>query len=101
MPAGDAGDRDAALRWAAGARSAREDLLDALGTGAETLAGALSRARQDPLIGRIYLLAVLEALPGARKVATRRELDRLGIDHRMPLAEAPHDQILESFGGAS
>lgn len=90
-----------AYEWAESARVARRDLLDALASGRETLAAALARAQEDPLVGRIYVLAVLEALPGAGKVATRRALDRLGIEYRTPLAEVPADLVLENFGGES
>lgn len=90
--------RVAAHRWAADARAAREALLDDLAAGRETLAGALERSAADPMIGRIELLCVLESLPGAGKVATRRRLEELGIDQRTPLADAEIDVIVGHFG---
>lgn len=90
-----------AYEWAELARATRRDLLEDLAAGRETLSGALDRAQEDPLIGRIYVLVVLEALPGAGKVATRRALDRLGIEHRTPLADVPADVVLANFGGES
>lgn len=104
MPSGEtaAGAEDAARRaahdWAAEAREVRRRLLDDLSAGREHLEGALARAATDPMIGRIQVLCVLEALPAAGKVATRRALDALGIDHRTPLADVSAEQLGEQFG---
>jgi len=92
---------DDALAWAAAARARREELLAGLGSGELSLGEAFDRARVDPLVGRVYLLVALEALPGAGKVATRRTLAGLGIEERTPLAEADAEAVLTAFGGRS
>lgn len=79
----DAGDRPdpdpraAALAWAAGARAHRAELSRDLAAGVASLADVLAPGSGS---GGVMLLFVLESLPGARKVDTRRHLDRLGID---------------------
>jgi hypothetical protein len=73
-------DRDAALRWAARMRDARADLRRSMQTGERSLDEVLTGAAADPLISPVRLLFVLESLPGARKVDTRRHLERSGID---------------------
>lgn len=74
-----------ALGWAASARSARDGLLEDLRAGRTDLRAALALALDDPFVGYVRLLPVLEALPGARKVDTRRRLAELGIDGRTSL----------------
>jgi hypothetical protein len=81
-----------ALEWAHAARVARAAVLDDLAAGLVTLPVILDRCRGDDLVGRIKVLPVLESLPGATKVGTRRVLDQLGIDHTTPLAELTDDQ---------
>jgi hypothetical protein len=58
-----------------------------------------SRTRPD--VGTVHLRAVLEALPGARRVDTRRRLAELGLPERTPLCEledASVETVLEAFG---
>ena len=69
--------RAAALAWAAGARAHRAELSRDLAAGVASLADVLAPGSGS---GGVTLLFVLESLPGARKVDTRRHLDRLGID---------------------
>lgn len=57
-----------------------------MGSGATTLSVVLDDAPTDDLLGRLRLLWVLESLPGARKIDTRRTLGRLGIDGDRALA---------------
>jgi len=91
-------DREAALAWAADARAARSELVDALGTGRMTLDAVLSRAGAEPLVARIKVLTVLEALPGALKVGTRRRLDELSIGHATPIGVIDRHVLIASFG---
>ena len=56
------------------------------------------------MIGRIKLLWVLESLPGAGKVATRRHLASLGLEESIPVGELSDEQrsiISAEFGTAS
>ncbi|MFN7149578.1 MAG: hypothetical protein ACK4V6_08850 [Microthrixaceae bacterium] len=97
---GSAGTRDAALRWAASARSTRQQVRSELATGDTTLAEVLTRATTDPLVGQVKLLWALESLPGARKIDTRRRLAALGIDAAAPLSQLDGDQhvvVLANF----
>ena len=72
--------RGAALDWAEAARSTRRQLHDELADGRVGVGAVLERAEHDELTAAVKLLFVLEALPGARKVDTRRRLAELGID---------------------
>jgi hypothetical protein len=96
--------REAALRWAAAARSTRHQVRSELAAGGTTLAAVLGRATSDPLVGQVKLLWVLESLPGARKIDTRRRLTALGIDAGAPLAQLDGDEravVLSNFDGAN
>lgn len=93
-----------ALAWAESARDARRQLRHDLSTATTTLAEVLERAPQDPFIGRIKLLFVLESLPGARKTDTRRTLARHGVVADAPvgsLSDAERERILGWFGDRS
>lgn len=72
--------RTDALRWAETAREVRHGVRAALRSGAVSLSDVLADASHDDLLGRLRLLWVLESLPGARKIDTRRTLGRLGVD---------------------
>ncbi len=73
-----------ALSWAARSRERREELRVELSSGRRTLGDVLA-ARQDEHDGRVRLLYVLESLPGAGKVATRRRMAQLGLEEATPL----------------
>ncbi len=89
---------DEALVWASEARRSRAELLDDLTSGRVTLSGAFDRAGADDHIGTMRVLSVLEAVPGASKVATRRALADLGVDERAPLASLEAAVLVERFG---
>jgi hypothetical protein len=96
--------RTAALDWAGRARAARHDTREQLRAGATTLTEVLDRALTDELIGEIKLLWVLESLPGARKVDTRRTLGQLGLDEgaRLRTLDATTRQLVEqNFAAAT
>jgi len=96
-------DRQAALDWAAGFRARRSALREALGAGTLTLEGLLSgvaagEAAED---GAVRLLFVLESIPGAGKVATRRRLAELGLPETMLLRDLDAGQrrvVQREFG---
>ena len=95
----DNGPRGRALAWAAHLRGVRSSLREDLGAGTTDLGAVLGR-RGDPAVGAVHLLWVLESLPGARKVPTRRALAAMGIGERTPLAglsDAEVAAVLERF----
>lgn len=71
--------RQAALAKAAEARRARAELKEKLKMGSVTLKELLAQAEGDDIIGKMKVLAVLEALPGVGKVKARRTMDEIGI----------------------
>jgi hypothetical protein len=96
----DTGPRGRALAWAAHLRGVRSSLREDLGAGTTDLGAVLGR-RGDPAVGAVHLLWVLESLPGARQVPTRRALAAMGIGERTPLAglsDAEVAAVLERFG---
>lgn len=93
--------REEALAWAAECRRRRAGLEDALGAGELGLADALGPGvAGDDQLGLVKVLVVLEALPAARKVDTRRRLAELGIDGATPLrdlTDAQRHVLLATF----
>jgi hypothetical protein len=90
---------EAAHRWAEGFRRRRDELRRALGDGSTSLAEVLARA-DDGDDGRVTLLFVLESLPGAGKVTTRRRLAELGLPEQAPLRSLSAEQrrqVLDAF----
>jgi hypothetical protein len=92
-------DRASALAWAAAFRERRAQLRAALNDGSSSLDELFARAAHSD-DGAVKLLFVLESLPGAAKVATRRHLALLGIDDATPLdalTAQERDAILRDF----
>jgi Spy/CpxP family protein refolding chaperone len=71
--------RHAALEKAARARRERAEIKDHLKSGRVTLRELLVRAESDEIVGKMKVLAVLEALPGTGKVKARRLMEHVGI----------------------
>ncbi len=71
--------RKAALEKAAIARRVRAELKDHLKMGSTTLSEVLDKAKDDEIVGKTKVLAVLESLPGVGKVKARRIMDDIGI----------------------
>lgn len=91
--------RGEALVWAESLREVRSEVCASLGECRITLDDVLDR-RTDPRVGAVHLLSVLEALPGARKVDTRRALAKVGLPERVPIASlgaAQVDLVRETF----
>lgn len=82
----DSDERVAALAWAAAFRRRRTGLRADMASGERSLEDVLAAA-DDSDVGLIRLLFVLESLPGAGKVATRRHLARLSLAERLPIRE--------------
>jgi hypothetical protein len=96
-------DRARALEWAAAARVVRHRVRDDLSAGRTTLVEVLQQAHVDPLVGQVKLRWVLESVPGARKVDTRRALGAIGVDEGTRLAAldaATTARLLEVFAPA-
>jgi hypothetical protein len=88
----EAPDYGAAIEWASQMRAAREYVCDGLSSGTITL-GEVMAERSDPRAGQIHLLTVLESLPAARKIDTRRGLAAAGLAMRVPLCDLSEDQV--------
>jgi len=71
--------RQAALEKAAAVRRARAELKDHLKSGRVSLKELLGRADSDETVGKMKVLAALEALPGTGKVKARRLMEQVGI----------------------
>lgn len=85
--------RAAALAWAATTRDRRELVRDDLRAGRVALLDVLAQRTSDSALGAVRLLWVLESVPGARKVDTRRRLSELGIDASTPLASVGDELV--------
>lgn len=93
-------DRSTVLERAAAWRERRDRMCAQLDDGRLTLQDVLAARHDDPPVGEVKLLTVLEALPGARKVATRRMLADLGLGERLRLREIDDElaaRVLETF----
>jgi len=71
--------REEALAKAALARRARAELKEKLKMGSLSLAELLSQSADNDHIGKMKVLAVIEALPGVGKVKARRTMEEIGI----------------------
>ncbi|MDJ0769537.1 MAG: integration host factor, actinobacterial type [Ilumatobacter sp.] len=69
--------RAAALVKAAEARAARADIKARLKMGSMSLSEALDS--DDPNVGKLKVVAMLESLPGVGKVKARRVMEEIGI----------------------
>jgi hypothetical protein len=92
--------RQEALAKAAEARRARAEIKEKLKMGSITLSELLAGAADDDHIGKMKVLAVLEALPGVGKVKARRTMDEIGIaDTRRVrgLGDQQRTKLLDAF----
>ncbi|MEO7428282.1 MAG: integration host factor, actinobacterial type [Acidimicrobiales bacterium] len=92
--------REQALAKAALARRARAELKEKLKMGSITLAELLSQSSTNDHVGKMKVLAVIEALPGVGKVKARRTMEEIGIaDTRRVrgLGEQQRKALLEAF----
>ena len=71
--------REQALAKAAEARRVRAELKEKLKMGSVTLSALLVQAETDDHVGKMKVLAVIEALPGVGKVKARRTMEEIGI----------------------
>lgn len=71
--------RAAALEKAAAARRSRADLKVRLKSNGTSLREVLDNGQTDEAVGKMKVLAVLEAMPGVGKVKAQRLMDKLEI----------------------
>ena len=71
--------RAAALEKAAAARRARAALKVRLKTSGTSLADVLSDGEKDDVVGKMKVVAVLEAMPGVGKVKAQKIMESLDI----------------------
>lgn len=93
--------REQALAKAAEARRVRAELKEKLKMGSVSLSALLVQAESDDHVGKMKVLAVIEALPGVGKVKARRTMEEIGIaDTRRVrgLGEQQKKALLEVFG---
>lgn len=91
--------REQALAKAAEARRARAELKEKLKMGSITLSELLQQTDDDH-VGKMKVLAVIEALPGVGKVKARRTMEAIGIaDTRRVrgLGEQQRKALLDAF----
>lgn len=79
LPPLTAEQRAAALLKAAAARRARAELKVRLKSSGTSLADVLRAGDTDDAIGKMKVVAVLEAMPGVGKVRAQRIMERLEI----------------------
>ena len=92
--------RQQALAKAAEARRARAEIKEKLKMGSMTLSELLAGSGDSDHIGKMKVLAVIEALPGVGKVKARRTMDEIGIaDTRRVrgLGDQQRTKLLEVF----
>jgi hypothetical protein len=71
--------RAAALEEAAAARKARAELKVRLKSSGTSLDEVLADGAKDEVVGKMKVVAVLEAMPGVGKVRAQRIMERLEI----------------------
>ncbi|MFN8077474.1 MAG: integration host factor, actinobacterial type [Kineosporiaceae bacterium] len=71
--------RAAALEKAAAARRARAEVKNRLKYSQGSLGEVISEGREDDVIGKMKVSALLEALPGVGKVRARQIMEEIGI----------------------
>jgi hypothetical protein len=92
--------RQAALAKAAEARKARAEIKEKLKMGSLTLKELMVQGTSDETVGKMKVLAVLEALPGVGKVKARRTMEEIGISETRRirgLGEQQKKSLLEAF----
>ncbi len=71
--------RAAALEKAAAARKARAELKVRLKSSGTSLREVLDSGQTDEAVGKMKVVAVLEAMPGVGKIKAQRLMDKLAI----------------------
>jgi hypothetical protein len=95
--------RAAALEKAAAARKARAELKVRLKTSGTSLDEVLAAGDSDEAIGKMKVIAVLEARPGVGKVRAQRLMEKLEISPSRRvrgLGAKQREALHREFGGA-
>ena len=95
--------RSAALEKAAAARRARADLKVRLKSSGTRLDEVLADGDADAVIGKMRVVAVLEAMPGVGKVRAQRIMERLEISPSRRvrgLGVKQRQALVREFGGS-
>ncbi len=93
--------RAAALEKAAAARQARAEIKNRLKYSQGSLSEVIAQGRQDDVIGKLKVVALLESLPGVGKVKARAIMSDVGISEtRRVRGLGPHQikALVERFG---
>ena len=93
--------RAAALEKAAAARQARAEVKNRLKYSQGSLSEVLLQARDDEVIGKLKVSALLESLPGIGKIKARAIMAEIGISETRRLRGlGPHQAraLVERFG---
>jgi hypothetical protein len=89
--------RQAALEKAAAARRLRAELKEKLKMGSMSLKELLDQGDRDEVVGKMKVLAVIEALPGVGKVKARRMMEEIGISETRRLQGLGDNQRRKLF----
>lgn len=103
LPTLTAEQRTAALAKAAEARKARAALKVRLKSSGTTLADVLDSGETDDVIGKMKVVAVLEAMPGVGKVRAQQLMSRLEISPSRRvrgLGVKQREALQREFGGS-
>ena len=95
--------RAAALEKAAAARRSRAELKVRLKSRSSSLAEVLESGATDEAIGKMKVLAVLEAMPGVGKIKAQRLMEKLEISPSRRvrgLGVKQREALEREFGGA-
>ena len=95
--------RAAALEKAAAARKARAELKVRLKSSGTSLDDVLADGDHDEVIGKMKVVAVLEAMPGVGKVRAQKIMERLEISPSRRvrgLGVKQRQALVKEFGGS-
>jgi hypothetical protein len=95
--------RAAALEKAASARRARAELKVRLKSSGTSLGDVLSDGETDEVIGKMKVVAVLEAMPGVGKVRAQKIMERLEISPSRRvrgLGSKQREALVREFSGS-
>jgi len=93
--------RAAALEKAAAARRARAELKQRLKAGTTSLADVLESGETDDAVGKMRVVALLEAMPGVGKVRAQKLIEELEISPSRKvrgLGAKQREALLKAFG---
>lgn len=93
--------RAAALEKAAAARAVRAEVKQSLKQSETKLSDVIARAESDEALGKLKVVALLEALPGVGKATARTIMTEVGISEaRRVRGLGPHQReaLISRFG---